>query len=137
MNEGTAIVIDDDPFFCNMLTDILKELSLKVVSYSSPEAFFSEQSSNDSPLALRCPEFILTDNQMPGMTGLDFLIQIKEMGCTLPAQRIAIISGRWDVINMEKAEALGCQIFDKYNSPEKIQAWIKEVRNHSGLTSAE
>jgi CheY-like chemotaxis protein len=131
MIEGTAIIIDDDPFFCNMMTDLLEEFSLKVASYSSPEALFSELDTDGSPSTLRCPDFILTDNQMPGMTGLDFLIQIKAMGCTLPDHRIAIISGRWDDIDMEKAKSLGCQIFDKYNSPEKIHAWIKEAQQHS------
>lgn len=127
MLEGTAIVIDDDQFFSNLLTDVLEGLNLNVASYSSPEALFSELNTNDSS-SLRCPEFILTDNQMPGMSGLEFLLQIKKMGCTLPDKRIAIISGRWDDIDMKKAKSLGCQVFDKYNATEKIQEWIKEAQ---------
>lgn len=128
MNTKTAIVIDDDNFFCNFLTDVLTGLNLKVASYSSPELFLSQLGVDNCPASLSCPDFILTDNQMPGMTGLEFLVRIKELGCKLPADRVAIISGRWDEGDMKKAESLGCQIFDKYNSPEKIQAWIEEVQ---------
>ena len=124
----TALVIDDDIFFCNLLTDILENLDLRVASYTSPERFLYQLEADNCPASLICPDFILTDNQMPGMNGLEFLARIKSMGCTLPDYRIGIISGRWEEVDIETANSLGCQVFDKYNSPGKIQSWVEETR---------
>jgi len=124
---GTAIVIDDDIFFCNLLTDILESLNLEVASYKSPEEFFLRLQSDDFPVQLTCPDFLLTDNRMPDLSGIEFLAKIKEMGCQVPAQRTAIISVAWDEVDMEKVKELGCKIFDKYNSPEILGSWIGEV----------
>jgi CheY-like chemotaxis protein len=128
---GTAIVIDDDVFFCNLLTDILEDLNLNVVSYKSPEEFFSSLTPDTAAASLGGADFILTDNRMPGMTGLEFLTKLKEMGCPLPADRTAIISGYWDDYEMRQAEELGCQVFDKYNSPEKLGNWISQRQSNT------
>ena len=123
-----AIVFDDDEFFRNFFADTLAELNLQVIAYSSHDPFLSQLSSDPRLASALFPDFILTDNQMPEMTGLEFLTRIEQMGCKLPAQRIGLISGRWDETDMEEARKLGCKILQKFNSPEQLQAWIEESR---------
>jgi CheY-like chemotaxis protein len=131
MSSETALVFDDDNFFRTLLTDTLTGLNIQVTSYSSHADFLSQVNADCSTDTDSCPDYILTDNQMPEMTGLEFLARIRLMGCKIPANRIAIISGRWAEGEMEKVRQLGCQVFDKYNSPEQIQLWIEKTRKPS------
>ena len=128
MSAETALVFDDDNFFRTLLTDTLTGLNLQVTSYSSHALFLAQLKAGDCPAAAPAPDFILTDNQMPGMTGLEFLSQLRQLGCRIPESRIAIISGRWDEADLATARQLGCQVFQKYNSPEQLSTWIEKVR---------
>jgi len=129
VNGETALVFDDDKFFLTLLSDTLTGLNLQVTTFSSHDLFLSQVNGDCSSVSAPCPDFILTDNQMPGMTGLEFLARIGQMGCKIPGHRIGIISGRWDESDMERARQMGCKVFQKYNSPEQIRAWIEETRN--------
>ena len=124
----TALVFDDDNFFRTLLADTLAGLGIEVKSYPTHAQFLS-QLQEDAVAAERCPDYILTDNQMPEMTGIEFFNHLQEIGYRLPDHRLAIISGRWDDADLERAERLGCRTFQKYNSPDQISAWIKEVRS--------
>jgi len=121
MSVGTVLVFDDDNFFRTLLADTLQELDFQVVSYPSPDVFLSRR-NND---AAAWPDYILTDNRMPGMSGMEFVQKISQLGCSIPKQRIGIISGRWDDDDLEKARNQGYQIIQKYNSPDQIRAWIE------------
>lgn len=128
MANQTALVFDDDIFFRNFLTETLTDLNLQVTTFSAHSDFLSRINADcSSGESLPCPDFILTDNQMPGMTGLEFVKQIMLMGCKISYQNIAIISGRWTEDEMEEAQQLGCKVFQKYNSPDQIRAWIEEA----------
>jgi len=128
MAAGTALVFDDDIFFRNFLTETLASLHLEVTTFSSHASFLSRINAECGlGDATPCPDFILTDNQMPGMTGLEFVKRIKLMGCKIPNQNIAIISGRWTEEELDAANQLGCKVFQKYNSPDQIRAWIEEA----------
>jgi len=128
MSFENVLVFDDDNFFRNLLTDTLVNLNLKVTSYPSHSLFLDQLDENNRSSAAPCPDYILTDNQMPGMTGLEFLTRIKQLGCNIPDHRIAIISGNWQDAELAEAGQLGCKVFHKFNSPEQIQTWIENVR---------
>jgi CheY-like chemotaxis protein len=125
----TALVFDDDNFFRTLWSDTLTDLNLQVITFPTHELFLSQIKDDCSSVSLPCPDFILTDNQMPGMTGLEFLARISQLGCKIRGDRIGIISGRWEEDEIEKAMQMGWRVFQKYNSPEQIRAWIEETRN--------
>jgi CheY-like chemotaxis protein len=127
MGGETALVFDDDNFFRTLLADTLADLGVEVTSYSTHAEFLARLQEGTAAVEL-FPDYILTDNQMPEMTGIEFFAHLKEIGYRLPDHRLAIISGRWDDADLERAGNLGCRTFQKYNSPDQISAWIKEVR---------
>ncbi len=130
MTEQTALVIDDEEFICTLLTEILAEKQVHVTSFPDPISYFSAKKNN---LLLQddCFDFIITDNMMPGMTGLEFLERIKEMGCVVPDQHKAVISGNWTNEDLEKARELGCRVFYKPCPIREIHSWIEEVRERA------
>jgi len=74
-------------------------------------------------------DLILTDNRMPGMTGLEFLAKAKELAGGVSGQRRtsrAVISGSWTDSERKQAQELGCQTFSKPVPIDDIYDWIEE-----------
>jgi len=124
----TALIFDDDKFFRTLWSDTLTDLDLQVTAFPTHAAFLAQINADCGPAAAPCPDFILTDNQMPGMSGLEFLARIGQLGCKVRRDRMGIISGRWEAEEIEQARNTGYRIFQKFNSPEQIRAWIAEAR---------
>jgi len=75
-----------------------------------------------------CGDFLLTDNRMPNMTGLEFVEAQNRRGCKGIVEHKAIISGTWSTQEREKAEKLGCKIFTKPYRVEEICSWLDKRR---------
>ena len=68
------------------------------------------------------------DNKMPEMTGLEFLSRIRQMGCKIPTQCKAIVSGSLDAEDQSKAKQLTENVFDKSDAKLLIAQWIEKSR---------
>jgi CheY-like chemotaxis protein len=138
MRELSAIVFDDDDFFCSLFARILTEKGVKVTTYSNPSLYFCSQSSVQScPVESPCVDFLLTDNKMPEMTGLEFLSRLEEMGCKIPDHRKAIASGSLEDEDQSRAKQLTRNVFDKSDSKQLIVRWIEESRKSLILVCSE
>ncbi len=120
--QQTALVLDDDMLCRTLLSEILRAKNINVTSFSDPAEFFE---ANSNQLTNNHFDFILTDNQMPGMTGAEFLKKLKSQGLDVPDHRLAIISGSWSGSDLQLAKDLGCEIFTKpYEIPQLYQ-WLE------------
>jgi CheY-like chemotaxis protein len=129
MKQQIAVVFDDDDLFRSLFTRILREKGFKVTTYSDPSLYFcSHPSIKTCPVETPCVDFLLSDNKMPEMTGLEFLERIKQMGCKIPDKRKAIVSGSLENGEQQKAMQLTSNVFDKSDAKEKISFWIEESK---------
>jgi two-component system response regulator FixJ len=80
-------VVDDDPAIRDSLSFLLSTVDLQTRTYESALAFLQE--IND--LAPGC---IVTDVRMPGMTGLELVAKLKELGIARP---VIVLTGHADV----------------------------------------
>ncbi len=89
MSSETAIVhvIDDDEALRDSLAFLLRTADLEVVSHPSAAAFLDALPVT----GLTC---IITDVRMPGLTGIDLLRRVKELGIEVP---VIVITGHGDV----------------------------------------
>ena len=127
MTDKNAIIFDDDELFCYIATRILKDKNINVASYSSPIEYFCSQSGIDScPVATQCVGFLITDNKMQDMTGLEFLKRLNQLECKIPNCRRAIISGNWTDDNLKIAKQLVKHVFDKFEAKKVFLQWIEE-----------
>ena len=76
-------IIDDDPTICDALAELLGSVDLTVKTYPSALAFL-EQLAPDS---VGC---VVTDIQMPQMSGLELLRQLRASNPRLP---VIVMSG--------------------------------------------
>jgi CheY-like chemotaxis protein len=122
-----AIVIDDDPSCRALLELLLKKKGYEVISLSRPCLcpLFGEVECSCSRDHF-CGDFLLTDNRMPGMTGLEFVERQTGGACKGIFAHKAVLSGSWSQEELARAERLGCQVFDKPFKLREILAWLDE-----------
>jgi len=125
----SAVLFEDEELFCSLFTKILSKERVKVTTFSNPSLYFcSHPSVQSCPVESPCVDFLLTDNKMSEMTGLEFLERIKKMGCKIPAHRIAIISASLEGEDLSRANELTRNVFEKSDSKKLIPRWIEETK---------
>ena len=120
-----AIVLDDDDVIRSLIYDILKNRGYE--AYASSEPFFCPvylDSECPCPVEHFCTTIIITDINMPNMTGLEFIEHQKRNGCKV--QNIAAMSGIWTDVELEHAKRLGCHIFKKPFEIDEIEKWLDD-----------
>ena len=125
--ELRIIVIEDDDAIRQSLTLLLRKNGYEVISASDPTICPIYSTLDEScPHEDACGDFLLTDNQMPNMTGLEFIETQSQRECKGIVGNKAVMSGSWSSEEREKAEKLGCKIFTKPFRIEEIIEWLDE-----------
>jgi FixJ family two-component response regulator len=70
-------VLDDDPYVRAAINNLLESRGYIVHTFASAEEFLSSTDSNDTSC-------VIADVQMPLMTGIDLLVQMRERGSATP-----------------------------------------------------
>jgi len=110
-------VIDDDDAARESLEFLLKSAKMDVRTYESANAFL-----RSAPDDSGC---IVTDVQMPGLTGVDLLRQLKARGSTTP---VIVITGHGDIQLAVEAMKIGATDFlEKPFDDEVLLASIKSA----------
>ena len=126
-----ALVLEDNKEHRNIMCMILNSLDVEVVSFEDPTCFLKQ--SDTCPVDMPYLDFILTDNDMPNMTGVDFLERLQEMNCKINSKWKAIMSGNFKENDIERIEKLGSKVFHKPCSLDDISGWIEEIRSNLKL----
>ena len=75
---GTVHLIDDDASFLIGLTRLVTRAGFRVRTYSTAEEFLRQYQNEEAPGCIIC------DVEMPGMSGLELQVCLKETQSTLP-----------------------------------------------------
>lgn len=122
-----AIVFEDDDSVRKLLINILERREYEVVSAQSPAICpVYEDLTTLCPHEFACGDFLITDNHMPLMNGLEFVKLQSQRGCKGVVNNKAIASALWENDDIDVAEQLGCKVFDKPFDISKINKWLDE-----------
>lgn len=113
---GTVHIIDDDEALRDSLTFLLRTAGIDVTSHASATAFLDGLPAG----ALSC---IITDVRMPGLSGIDLLKRLKELGITAP---VIVITGHGDVPLAVEAMKYGA--VDFLEKPFDDEVLLQSVR---------
>lgn len=118
MPSETAIVhvIDDDEALRDSLAFLLRTADLEVMSHASAAAFLDVLPLTD----LTC---IITDVRMPGLSGIDLLRRVRELGIEVP---VIVITGHGDVPLAVEAMRFGA--VDFLEKPFDDEILLQSVR---------
>ena len=127
MTRRRVIVLEDEDGSRKLLSQLLEQRGYEVISASEPlncplYTDLNSMCTHEFP----CGDFLLTDNRMPRMTGLQFIARQGERGCKGVVHNKAVISGTWNEQELADAEGLGCKTFSKPYRITEILHWLEE-----------
>lgn len=110
-------------------------MGYEVLTAESPMtcSFYREHSAS-CPQHDRCADILITDHNMPGMTGLQLLEMQYQKGCKLTSRNKALMTALDDPELRRQAELLGCCFLPKPMSISTITAWVKECEKRFDLS---
>jgi len=109
-------VIDDDEALRESLAFLLRTADIETKSYASAAAFLDA-------LPLQGLTCIITDVRMPGLSGIDLLRRVKELGIEVP---VIVITGHGDVPLAVEAMRFGA--VDFLEKPFDDEILLQSVR---------
>ncbi|NIQ37016.1 MAG: response regulator [Proteobacteria bacterium] len=120
-----AFVFEDNDTLRSMMSSVLEGRGYEVMSFPDP-GFCPMVLNRECPCPHKhaCADIIITDINMPSMTGLEFLENRRQNGCKVKNR--AVMSGRWSEEELDKARKLGCKIFEKPFSFADLGRWLEE-----------
>src|SRR5262249_31428787 len=118
MREPVVHVIDDDATLRESFKALLELHDMKVHSYGSADEFLS----NAAPLPIDC---LIIDIDMPGISGVDLLEQLRTDGVITPAM---FVTGRPITEDVRSAaQRLSAMAFEKPMLPQELISAIREA----------
>lgn len=126
-----AVVIDDDSSIRQLLGRVLTRKGFDFTAYSTP-ADCTLYAEDGCPCSWKgiCPDVIISDFNMPGVNGVEFIGRLRAKKCT--CKNIAVISGSWDEQQLRQMVPDGVNVFSKPVQLSRIGAWLDQIKATAG-----
>jgi len=125
---ATVYVVDDDGSTRELLTWLMKRNSLEVEAFADARSFLAAYRPD-------APGCLVLDLNMPGMSGLDLQLYLKEQGVLVP---VIFLSGRADIPRAVQAVREGAIDFiEKPFDYKKVVALVSECLERDRVARAE
>lgn len=121
------LVFEDDTMTRDLLASGLRKRGYEVLAFPSPvtcslvsdrAAFCSHEHA--------CADIVITDMNMPCMTGLEFVWHQYQKNCKCPPENKAVVSAELSWNQEQEFASLGCRYFQKPFKLGEILAWASE-----------
>ncbi|GAB4265499.1 MAG: hypothetical protein Kow0092_17900 [Deferrisomatales bacterium] len=126
-----VFVFEDNEEFRSVVEHLLSSLGFEVLGFPEPSLcpiYLGE--GQRCPHEHACGDFLLTDNQMPRVTGLKLVEHQSRGGCKGMVRNKAILSAAFTPEEVERAQRLGCKVFEKPPDFDELLRWIEEGKAH-------
>ncbi len=121
----TILVIDDDPVVRSIVGGILRKGDFDVL-------LAKDGSEGLDRFQKESPDIVITDYQMPGMTGLEVLNSVHELNSSVP---VVILTAHGDAaLTIESIKKGAFDFIEKPIKPKELLAVVKNALNTSTLS---
>ena len=121
-----VILLEDNNSVRFLFSEIFADRGYEIFAFSTP-AICPLQMIPECRCDVNqtCTDIIVSDLDMPQMTGLSFIENQKKKNCK--CEHVALISGSWTEQDLLLAHELGCKVFIKSSNFEEFHEWLGEV----------
>ena len=121
-----VILLEDNDAIRLLLSEIFSDRGYEIFAFSTP-AICPLQLVPDCRCNVNetCTDMIVSDLDMPQITGLNFIDNQKKKNCK--CKHVALISGSWTEQDLSLAHGLGCKTFIKTSDFKEFYEWLDEV----------
>lgn len=116
--------VDDDDDVRDSMRVLLESFGFLVRTFASPAEFLRDPECGKA-------DCLLLDLQMPGMTGLELLNQLRTRGVRTPA---ILITANDDNLESRQARATVLTVLHKPVADDELLQWIERACAHVGET---
>jgi len=122
MQTPRLLLVEDDQSLREMLTEYLTEEGFEVVAASDGRAAL-EAFASQGPF-----DVVLTDHQLPHVSGLDLLAELRRQGQTVP---VVVMSGNLQLTRRQQAAlGVGRVMRKPVHLPELLKRLRREMTRH-------
>jgi DNA-binding response OmpR family regulator len=121
-----AVIFDDNDLIRRMLWYFFDHRGYEVFTFPEPGLCPLHVAQEcPCPADTSCADLIISDVNMMGTNGIDYVEQLIDKGCK--QRHFALISGSFSEMDLVRASKMGCKLFTKPLDIEAIQVWIESV----------
>lgn len=121
------LLLDDTDEVRSTMRDLLTEKGFEVLPYPDPSHCPLHQADQCHCTADEiCADVLITDLDMPHMTGLEFIQEIRRKHCKVP--HLAVLSGNADGLAQVQIEEPHCRIFAKPEGVPDLLKWLDQIQ---------
>ena len=135
MRKPRVVIFDDEPTLLELLELCFAKWGYEVFSYRTPVVCpLNGSSSGSGECSAPCADLVISDFQMPRMTGIELFKLQAERGCKVDRKMKAIMSGHADGELLTQCEDLGYRFFEKPFSCSDLTEWLSECKKNFDLS---
>jgi DNA-binding response OmpR family regulator len=121
-----AVIFEDDALIRFTLWKLFDDRGYEVFTFPEPGMCpLHVVRECPCPADTSCSDLIISDVNMAGTNGIDFVEGLIQKGCK--QRRIALMSANFSEADLARASRLGCTQFSKPLAIEALIAWIDET----------
>jgi len=121
-----AVIFEDDEVVRSMLWLFFDRRKYEVFTFPYPDLCPLHISLRcPCPIGTICSDIIISDVNMPGRNGIDFVEELISKGCK--QRYFALMSGVFTDSDRARASSLGCAVFEKPIDLGMLTAWVEAV----------
>jgi len=134
MRKRRAIIFDDEPVVLLVLKDYFETRGYQVLALREPVICAVYSDTGGCSNKALCGDIILTDYNMPKMTGIELLKAQTWNGCKLTVKNKALLTGYMDDRKMKDLLDLGVAFFEKPVLFDELDRWVDECEQRMDLS---
>jgi len=134
MRKPRVIIFDDESMLLELLEFYFDRWGYEVFSYQTPIVCLFNGCADSCESLAPCADLVISDFQMPQMTGIELFQLQAQRGCRIANKMKAIMSGHAEGKLLTQCKASGYRFFEKPLDYSELHTWVSECEKHFDLS---